>query len=201
MIDVLSESGLLDCAEAARFRRVGHFIYESGDHGDTWLTLNLLFADPRRLLQAATVLAERLRPYAPDLVCGPLVGGALVGRSVAHALNVPFVYAESQAVTATEERRYAIPRPLRPLVYGARAVVVDDAINAGFATLACLREIEADGGKAVAVGALLMRTPGTLALWSSRGLGVVYLVGVPWSTWLPSDCPLCRKGVAIETPG
>src|SRR5687768_3251211 len=82
MIDPLRRSGLLAEADIERFCRRGHVAYESGDHGDLWLALGLLFADPRRLRAAAGRLAERLRRYEPEVVCGPLVGGALVGQWV-----------------------------------------------------------------------------------------------------------------------
>jgi hypothetical protein len=44
------------------FARTGHFAYESGDHGDTWLALDLLLADPRRLRGAAERLGSGCGP-------------------------------------------------------------------------------------------------------------------------------------------
>jgi orotate phosphoribosyltransferase len=191
---------LLDEDLLAHFRRPGHFVYESGRHGDLWLALELLLVDPVRLRHAAAHLAARLADPAPEVVCGPLVGGALVGHFVALELGVPFVYAEPRPAS-TDDRRYAIPVSLRPLVRGRRVAVVDDAINAGAATLATIQEIGDAEGAVVAVGALIVREPEAVALLSERGLPVEYLVGLSWQTWPAEECPLCRAGVPIEAPG
>jgi orotate phosphoribosyltransferase len=198
MIDELSALGLLDDADRDRFVRRGHFVYESGDHGDTWLVPDLLFANPRRLQRSAAQIAERLWSCRPDLVCGPLVGGALVGQWVAHELNVTFVYADPQPASGTVGRSYAIPQSLRPALRGKRTVVVDDVINAGWASLACVREIEEGGGRVTAVASLIMRTPGTVKMWKDQGIAVEYLAGVEWQTWSARDCPLCRSGMPVE---
>jgi orotate phosphoribosyltransferase len=197
MVDALRAWGLLDEEGAARFYRDGHFVYESGDHGDTWLALELLYARPRRLQGVAARLAEKLLPHAPDVVCGPLLGGALVGQWVAHALDARFVFAEPQPRSTDAGPRYAVPEELRPALRGARVAIVDDVINAGAATLACVPAVEDGGGSVVAVASLLFRTPGTLELWAKRGIVVEYLLGVQWNTWTAGDCPLCRAGAPV----
>ncbi len=198
MTDALRQSGLVADADAARFPRAGHFACESGLHGDTALALGLLVAAPRRLHQAAARLADKLRPHTPDLVCGPLVGGALVGQWVAFELGVPFVYAEPQPATTATARRYAVPPELGPTLRGKRAAIVDDVINAGAATHACAREIETWGGTVVAVGSLIARTPGPVDRWPDHGLPVAHLLGLPWHTWPAADCPLCRARVPVD---
>lgn len=200
MLDSLRQSGVLAEADVERFRQMGHYRYESGDHGDTWLALDLLFANPRRLQRAAARLAEKLVPYAPDLICGPLIGGALVGQWVAYELDAAFVYAEPQTTSDSADVSYTVPVGLRRLVSGKRVIVVDDAINAGSAVRACAREIEELGGRVVAVAGLLVRTPGGLDQRANLP-PVEYLVGVPWSIWPPADCPLCRAGVPLVVPG
>src|SRR5688500_12190469 len=152
MIDPIAALDLLDDAMLSRFRRQGHFVYESGRHGDLWLALELLVVDQVRLRRAAVRLAERLAGHAPEAVCGPLVGGAWVGQLVARELGVPFVYAEPRPAPPDAERRYAIPEALRTLLDGRRVAVVDDAISAGAATLAAAREVGQAGGVVVAVG-------------------------------------------------
>src|SRR4029079_16392176 len=74
--------------------RPGHFLFESGHHGDVWLDLDGLFARPRSLRPCVTELSERFRPYRIDAVCGPLEGGALLARMVADVLNCESSYSE-----------------------------------------------------------------------------------------------------------
>jgi orotate phosphoribosyltransferase len=199
MTDQVWQSDLLNPSEAPSFLRRGHFVYESGDHGDTWLSLPLLFADPKRLHGAAIRLAEQLRPHEPEVVCGPLVGGALVAQWVAEELHAAFVYAEPQRA-ASFGTQYSVPRELQPLLRDRSAVVVDDAINAGWATMACVREIERYGGTIVAVGALIVRSPRDSMMPTNLSVPIVALTELPWHVWPASDCPLCRSGVAVD-PG
>ena len=178
-------------------RRTGHVAYESGHHGDTWLDLDRLFVDQRRLQTIAGALAERLRPHGAEVVCGPLVGGALLGQWVANHLGLPFLYAERTPSTGTEPVRYRIPETFADLVVGRRVAIVDDAINAGSATLATRDEIARLGGAATVVASLFQRDPGGIALLKASGLAAEYLVGVTFAIWPPAECPLCRAGVPV----
>ena len=179
-------------------RRSGHFQYESGHHGDTWLDLDRLFVDQRRLQTIAKELAERLRPHGVDAVCGPLIGGALLGQWMAHHLGLPFLYAERTPPSEAEPAHYRIPATLAGLVVGRRLAIVDDAINAGSATLATRDEIARLGGTAVVAASLFLRDPGGITLLKASGLAVEYLVGVPFAIWPPADCPLCRAGRPVQ---
>ena len=61
----------------------GHFLLESGHHGDLWLALDRLFVRPARLKPFAAELGERLAAHGIDGVCGPLTGGAFIAQTVA----------------------------------------------------------------------------------------------------------------------
>lgn len=183
--------------EVANLRRTGHYLYESGHHGDTWLDLNVLFVDQRRLHRIAGELAARLRRHQVEVVCGPLVGGALLGQWVAHHLDLPFVYAE-RLIADGVAARYRIPGELGAVVSGHPVAIVDDAINAGSATLATRDEILRLGGTPTVAGAIFIRDQGGIALVKANGLAVEHLVGLPFSIWEPDACPLCRSGLVIE---
>jgi len=71
-------------------KREGHFVFESGHHGQVWLDLELLLLHPERVQPLAEALADRLRGYQVAAVCGPLVEGAFVGLMVASSLRLPF---------------------------------------------------------------------------------------------------------------
>jgi orotate phosphoribosyltransferase len=74
--------------------RTGHFPLESGHHGELWLELDALFWEPAPLEPLAGRLAELIRPHGPDVVCGPLVGGAFLAQLVATRLGVRFCHTE-----------------------------------------------------------------------------------------------------------
>src|SRR5262249_62402606 len=72
--------------------RRGHFLFESGHHGDLWLDLELLCLRPEPVRRLAERAAERLAPYAVVAVWGPLVEGAFVALMAAEVTGVPFSY-------------------------------------------------------------------------------------------------------------
>lgn len=87
---------------AGLFRaRHGHFLFESGHHGELWLDLERLFLHPERVAPFAERLAERIARHHVTAVCGPLVEGAFVALSVAAKLGVPFTYSEPVANSAS----------------------------------------------------------------------------------------------------
>jgi len=185
-------------AGGPHFVRFGHFAYESGDHGDTWLSLELLFVDPQWLQRSAGLLAERLRRFSPDVVCGPLVGGALVAQPVAAALGARFVYAERQVSAGGP--MYFVPPVARPTLAGRRVLIVDDVINAGSATRACAKDIRDAGGELVAAASLILRNGADLALSERLGVAVECLHSVRWNIWPPAECPLCQKRQPLDSP-
>ena len=196
--DRADDRGDADLAlDVGEHRRTGHFAYESGLHGDTWLDLDCLFVDQRRLSTLGAVLAARLAPRRAEVVCGPALGGALLGQWVAYHLAVPFVHVERTAPTSTASVAYRIPDGLADVVHGRRVAIVDDAINAGSATLATVAEVARLGGEATVAASIFLRVPGGPELLRDAGLACEYLVGVTFAVWPPADCPLCRDGVPV----
>lgn len=198
MPDALVEAGLLDRGDPAGFLRRGHFVFESGEHGDAWLELERLFIAPRRLQRAADALAEKLRGYQADVVCGPALGGALVGQAVASALDVRFVYAERRVSAAGAV--YAIPPGVRAIVQDARVAVVDDVINAGSAALGTTKALRSLGADVVALGVLVARAATVTPLNAFAGLPVETLATIEWTLWPAASCPLCAAGAPPLTP-
>jgi orotate phosphoribosyltransferase len=188
--DELIRSGLISAERVDRFVRRGHFVYESGDHGDTWLELEVLHWEPPRMRRATGAFAGGLRKYNPEVICSPLIGGALVGQLLADALGVGFVYAERHGRAGNV--RYAIPAGARALINGKRVVIVDDVINAGSASLATLEDVRACGGAAVAVAALMIRAAARSSLAAKAGIPVESVLALDWNIWKSAECPVCE---------
>src|SRR5262249_22319993 len=94
--------------------RRGHFVFESGHHGELWLDLERLCLHPEPIQKLADALAARLAKYQLDAVCGPLVEGAFVALMVASRMQSTFTYAERFVDDTTADKlypvRYRIPR-------------------------------------------------------------------------------------------
>jgi orotate phosphoribosyltransferase len=191
----------MDDLIAALAARRGHFLLESGHHGELWLDLDGLFARPARVAPFVARLAGQLSAYGVDIVCGPLVGGAFVAQGVAAQLDVACAWTERVAASsggALYSARYRVPDALRPLLGGRSVAIVDDVINAGSATRATLAEVRACGARPVAVGALLVLGSGAAELADAEGLALESVAAMGNALWEPAQCPLCAAGVELE---
>lgn len=177
--------------------RRGHFLLESGHHGDLWLDLDGLATRPARLRHLAAELADRLRRHPLEVVAGPLTGGAFLAQLVAAELDAGFAYAE-RLTGGAETAAYRVPAALRGGLEGRRVAVVDDVVNAGSAARATLADLRGCGARPVALGALLVLGTAPGALAAEEGLPLVHLAAWESGLWSPPDCPLCAAGVPLE---
>src|SRR5580658_6892808 len=139
--------------------RKGHFLLESGHHGDLWLDLETLCLRPRAVQALAAELAQPLSKLDVEAVCGPLVEGAFVGLMVALQLGVQFTYSERHASSAEGGPfpvAYRIPASLRAGLRGKRVAIVDDVINAGSAVKGTFADLKSCGAEVIGIGALLV---------------------------------------------
>lgn len=181
--------------------RKGHFLLESGHHGDLWLDLELLCLRPRRVRPVAKELAKRLSLLNIETVCGPLVEGAFVGLMVASELGVDFSYSERFARPAKDgffPAGYRIPDALRRSVPNKRIAIVSDAINAGSAVRGTFADLEDCGATIVAIGALLVLGTAASEFASIKNVALESIAALPNSLWAPAECPLCSSGVPLE---
>jgi orotate phosphoribosyltransferase len=175
--------------------RKGHFVYESGHHGDAWLELDLLFWEPDALRPLAQRLAERLGAHAPEAVCGPLNEGAFLALLIALEMGLPFGYAARQE--RPEGVIYRIPASQAAGFRGRRVAIVDDVVNAGSAAGSTLAALGKSGAIPVAIAALAVYGTAARDLASRGGLALETLAEFPRRAWSPDACPQCRQGLPL----
>ncbi len=187
--------------------RKGHFRLESGHHGDLWIDLELLCADPQPVRRYASEMGARLIQHSVEVICGPLVEGAFVGLLAAAGLGLPFCYSErvepdGTGVQGPEDQLYPvpyrIPRPLRPRVRGKRVAVVNDVINAGSAVRGTITDLDACEAEIVVVAALLVLGSWAHDYTQSKAVPLETLAALPNTVWAPAECPLCSSGVPLD---
>jgi xanthine phosphoribosyltransferase len=123
--------------------------------------------EPAFMAALGAALAERIRPFAPDLVLTAEASGIAPALAVATALDAPMVYAKkySPEVEAPALSRL-VPSPTkgghsrlvisgRYLTAGLRVAIVDDFLANGRTALA-LAEIVADAGAHVVVASFIV---------------------------------------------
>ena len=196
----MTGDGLIEALSARR----GHFLLESGHHGELWLELDALFARPAQLAAYLAQLGDRLSGCGAEVVCGPLVGGAFVAQAVAARLGIEASWTERAAAPSgggLYAARYRVPDALRDRLRERSVAIVDDVINAGSATRATLADLRACGARPVALGALLVLGDAAGALAAAEGVALESVAMLPNAIWEPADCPLCGAGMDLEQPG
>jgi orotate phosphoribosyltransferase len=181
--------------------RRGHFELESGHHGGLWLDLDPLFLEPARVAPFVERLAGALAPHRPDVICGPLLGGAFLAQLVARELDARFCFTER--VLPAEpgglyRASYRLPAALMPHVRGRRVAIVDDVMSAGSASRGTFAELGAHGATVVAVGALLVLGDAGTRWFAERGVPVEACARDAYELWEPDVCPRCAEGVPLE---
>lgn len=181
--------------------REGHFLLESGHHGERWLDLELLCHRPRELEPLASELAHKLSHLDVDIVCGPLIEGAFVGLMVATHLKCSFAYSERFARPSADglfPAGYRVPRSLRSPLRNNRVALVNDVINAGSAVKGTFADLKSCGAEVVAIASLLVLGGSAAQFAEQQQVPLISLSALPNNLWTPDICPLCASGIPLE---
>ena len=168
----------------------GHFRLSSGLHSDRYLQCARLLMWPRRAEQAGRELGEALRSFGARAVVSPALGGVVIGQETARALDVRAMFVERKDGDFSLRRGFG----LEP---GEPVAVVEDVFTTGKSTREAASAVEAAGGRVVAVGSIVDRgVPKDAFTVPARSL---LSLSVP--SWPEAECPLCAKGIAVDSPG
>jgi orotate phosphoribosyltransferase len=191
-----STDDLLACMAARR----GHFVLESGHHGDLWLDVDRLFARPARLQPFVAQLAEKLVGFDAEVVCGPLTGGAFLAQLMAQQLGVEFVFANRVERPASSDLfpvEYPLPPELTEFVHDKRVAVVNDVINAGSAVRGTLASLHSLSARCVVMGSLLTLGDSAGKIAAEADVPLASLFDLPNEVWRPEECPMCRENLPL----
>ncbi len=168
----------------------GHFRLSSGLHSDRYLQCARLLMWPERAEKAGRELASKLAEFSPAVVVSPALGGVVIGHETARALKVPGMFVERKDGAFSLRRGFSLEK-------GQPVVVVEDVFTTGKSTREAAAAVEAAGGRVVAVGSIVDRgLPPDAFTVPSRSL---LSLSVP--SWSEAECPLCRNGLVVESPG
>jgi hypothetical protein len=99
----MPEGGLQDlyAAEALRIltaahasRANDHLVDICGDHGSGWIAKDAIYPHTERLERLCRAMANVVRGWGAEAVCGPATGGLIVAAWTAHELGARSVSAE-----------------------------------------------------------------------------------------------------------
>jgi len=186
----MNEREVVDIFEGADALLEGHFKLSSGLHSDRYLQCALVLQHPKTAEKLCGSLASRWANDGVDVVVGPAVGGIIVAHEIARALGVRCVFMERSDGRMTLRRSFSIaPKE--------RVLLAEDVVTTGGSVNEIIAQLEAAGAEVVGVAALVDRSGGR-PFGDRRFERLLVLTPKQFE---PCDCPLCKDGVPIETPG
>jgi orotate phosphoribosyltransferase len=126
----------------------------------------------------------------PQRIVAPALGGVIIGFTVAEALDVPSIFTERKDGAMTLRRGFRINK-------GERIVIVEDVVTTGKSTRETAAVIEQHGGVVAGFASILNRSG------KENPFDAPYasLLALSLETHEEASCPLCKRGVAIDSPG
>ena len=176
-----------------------HIVYTSGKHGETYLNKDAIYPHTRDISQLCEEIAERNKDKGIEVVAAPALGGIILSQWTAYHLTaltrkeVLGVYTEK-----TPDKNQIFTRGYDKLVKGKKVLIVEDITTTGGSVMKVVASVKTAGGEVVCVCVLANRNPYEI---NSKTLGIPYqsLAEIRMQAWDEKECPLCQKGVPINT--
>jgi orotate phosphoribosyltransferase len=170
----------------------GHFKLTSGVHSDTYIQCAQVMQHPEFMHNLCSELGKKFRGDDIDVIVGPAIGGIIMAHVMARVLG-PWVRA---IFTERENGKMTLRRSFE-IIQGEKVLVVEDVTTTGSSVREVIDIINSRQGKVVGVGVLIDRSGGKVDF----GIKTEKLLTVDIKTYLPEECPLCKKGIPTVKPG
>jgi orotate phosphoribosyltransferase len=168
----------------------GHFQLTSGLHSAQYFEKFRILEHPELVTTFAGRIVERFRDQGVTIVCGPTTGGVIIGFEVARQLGARCVVAEKADPSGRK-----IGRGFR-FSADDRILVVDDVLTTGGSVKDTLTALAAFPGRVQGIAVFIDRSAAPVF-----DIPHFAVYCQPVQTFKPADCPLCRQGVPLVTPG
>lgn len=172
-----------------------HFVYTAGDHGgdhgEDYVDKSAVTVDPVIVQAFVDEFAVRLRDVVMKVVVSPAVGAIPLGFEFARQTHCRFVYTEKV------DGRLTLGRGYDRIVHNKNVVVIEDILNSGKSSRETIEAVRQAGGRVVALAAIYNR--GGVTKEELTVPRFVHLVDRKLNRWPAHECPLCAKGIPINT--
>jgi len=170
----------------------GHFKLTSGVHSDTYIQCAQIMQHPEFMHNLCSELGKKFRGDDIDVIVGPAIGGIIMAHVMARVLGpwVRAIFTERENGKMTLRRSFEIKE-------GEKVLVVEDVTTTGSSVREVIDIVKSRQGKVVGVGVLIDRSGGKVDF----GIKTEKLLTVDIKTYLPEECPLCKKGIPVVKPG
>lgn len=170
----------------------GHFLLTSGLHSQYYFEKFRMLEHPELVTFFAEKIVERFKDKEIDLVCGPTTGGVILAFEVARQLGKRCVFSEKGKEGRVIKRGFEIKE-------GEKVLIVDDVLTTGGSLLDTLDSLSPFKPEIIGIGVLIDRA--TKPVGSLPQVDYFSIYKSPVKNYPPEDCPLCKKGIPLKTPG
>src|SRR3990167_4736361 len=183
-----------------------HIVYTSGKHGSVYLNKDAIYPHATETAKVGKMFAEKFKDLDIDVVVAPAIGGTLLSQWTAFYLSeikgkeVLGVYTEKDKGTlaGAAESAQIFRRGYDKFVKGKKVLVLEDLVTTGMLVKKTVETVRKTGGEVLAVGVMFNRVPDKI---NSDFIGAPFyaLANFPAQAFDEAVCPLCKKGVPINT--
>lgn len=182
-----------------------HIVYTSGKHGETYLNKDAIYPHTREISTICKELAQRYKDKKIEVVAAPAIGGIILSQWTAHHLSeitgiqVLAVFTEKTPdKNLPAQTGQIFTRGYDMLIIGKKVLIVEDIATTGGSVIKVINSVQQAGGQVVGVCVIANRNPENV---NSKLFNVPFtaLAEIKMDAWEEKECPLCKKGVPINT--
>lgn len=178
------------------YRTDSHIALRSGRHTSEFVAKTLVTTEPQFTEGLGDIIAAHFSRLPADLVLTSGYWAGLLGHCVAraHPARPRFIFATKERMPDGRTTVTLPPEYRAFFAEGGRALIVEDILTTGETVRQLSRLVESMGGQVVGVGAIWRRST---HLKFKYPLFTIVSRDVP--TYSPSECPMCRQGVPLNS--
>jgi len=173
-----------------------HFIISSGRHAREYVEKRLVTTEAGFTEGLGDIIATHYGATPVDVVLTSGIGATVLGHCVAraHPSRPKLLYAV-KGKGREGKTEVVLPPEFFPFLFsGSSALIVEDILTTGSTIRSLIRLVEERGGRVVGIGTLWNRNTGI-----KFACPFFALVNKNFPTYVREECPLCRKGVPLNT--
>jgi orotate phosphoribosyltransferase len=168
----------------------GHFLLSSGQHSEDYIEKIKIIHEPDKVQKICSELADKFKNFNFDVVISPAMGGIVLGYEVAKISEKKFIFTQRENNKMTIRNGFE----LHP---DEKVLIIEDVMTTGrsvFEVIDCIKE---KGARIIGIGLIVDRSGGKVDF----GYPTKTLLKMDIKTYLPEECPLCKRGIPLLKPG
>lgn len=172
-----------------------HVVYTNDEHGDGYMKLTPVYADPFFLKELCLELVEPFKGQF-DTIVAPAVGAIALSTTASQLISTPERPVSGIWAAKTAEKGFEIIDPaFVRAVRDQRVLIVEDSVKSGGSVVKVRKVVEALDGEVVGVRAV--NTYGQVTAGTLEVPHFNSLIQVNFQVYDENDCVLCDEKVPI----